>query len=218
MVKLEDPTVPYADVIPRWRRERSGTAADVFRLGAPGYDWRATYAEPGTPVVIAASDSALSSAEAEDTVKVIGTVGGLLADLGFQVYAARAMSGGDLQPSLVIWVGGSAMSADECARLEALDAPGVSVAACPVNLAGWRHIDAEEVGDWRTFAKRFVAEVAGLVEVPEQAFVSNAVSNEPRRTGPDDAGSSAPEQTANPHEHGRTRTRPHPPGHHPSGS
>jgi hypothetical protein len=209
MVKLEDPTVPYADVIPRWRRERSATAADVFRLGAPGYDWRATYAGPGTCVVIAASDSALSSAEDEDTVKVIGTVGGLLADLGFQVYAARAMTGGDLRPSLVIWVGGTATSADERTAISALDAPGVSVAACPVNLPGWRHIDAEEVGDWRTFAKRFVAEVAGLVDVPEQAFVSNAVSNEPRRTGPDDAGRGPGETGADLHEHGRSRTRQH---------
>ena len=38
--------------------------------------------------------------------------------------------------------------------------------------------------------------------------VSNNLSNEPRRTGPDDAGRADPESAADLHQHGRRRTRP----------
>lgn len=207
MVKLEDPTLPYADVIPRLRRERTADAVEVFRLGAPGYDWRATYREPGTRVVIAASNAALSSAEADDTIKAIGTVGGLLADLGFQVYAARAMTGGDLEPALLIWVGGSATSTEERDDLRRVALPGVSVALYPVGAPGWRHIDVDDVADWRSFAKRFVADVASLVDVPEKAFLSNNLSNEPRQTDPDDVGQAIVDTVADLHKHGRTRMK-----------
>lgn len=208
MVKLEDPTLPYADVVPRRRRERAASDGQAFRLGAPGYDWRATYSTPGSRVVIAASDCALSPTEVEDTVKVIGTVGGLLADLGFQVFPAKAMTGGDLWPSLLTWVGGSATAAEERDRLRVIGAPGVSVAPCPLGMPGWQHVDVREIGDWRSFATQFIAAVAALVEVPEAAFLSNDLSNEPRRTDPDVTGRRPGEKPADLHQHGRRRTRP----------
>jgi hypothetical protein len=213
MVKLEDPTLPYADVIPRRRRERAASDGQAFRLGAPGYDWRTTYSTPGSRVVIAASDCALSPAEVEDTVKVIGTVGGVLADLGFQVFPAKAMTGGDLRPSLLIWVGGSATATDERDQLGLIHAPGLSVAPCPLGMPGWRHVDAGKVDDWRRFVKQFIAAVAALVEVPEASFLSNNLSNEPRRTDPDDAGRTSADKAVDQHQRGRRRTRPD--GRHP---
>jgi len=48
--------------------------------------------------------------------------------------------------------------------------------------------------------------------------VSNNLSNEPRRTVPDDGGQTAGESAADLHEHGRRRTRPDGRGPHSSGS
>ncbi len=48
--------------------------------------------------------------------------------------------------------------------------------------------------------------------------VSNNLSNEPRRTGPDDGERTGAETSADLHEHGRRRTRQHPPGRASSGS
>jgi len=127
MVKLEDPTIPYADVIPRRRRDRATPDGQSYRLGAPGYDWRAVYSEPGTRVVIAARERALSEVTVEDSVKVIGTVGGLLVDMGFQVFPAKAMTGGDLRPSLIVWIGGDTTATEERAHLAAGAILGVSV-------------------------------------------------------------------------------------------
>jgi hypothetical protein len=67
-------------------------------------------------------------------------------------------------------------------------------------------------GDRVQFVRRFVAAVASLVEVPEAAYVSNNLSNEPRRTGPDGAGREAAGNVADLHEHGRRRTTTDPAG------
>jgi len=48
--------------------------------------------------------------------------------------------------------------------------------------------------------------------------VSNNLSNEPRRTGPDDAGRTGAEQPSDLHEHGRRRTHPDGPNPDSSGS
>ena len=57
-----------------------------------------------------------------------------------------------------------------------------------------------------------------LVEVPEAAYVSNNLSNEPRRTEPDDDGRAAARDVADLHEHGRRRTTTDPPGRQTAGS
>ena len=159
----------------------------MFRLGASGYDWRATYGEPGTR---AASASALAPAEAERTTRVIGTVGGLLADLGSQVFAARAMTGRDLRPSLLIWVGGTSTSNAEREELRTIGVPGISVALNPVSMDRWRHIDSGEVDDWRRLARRFVAEVGGLVELPHDPKASGSTAGSATDDGRRDGRSS----------------------------
>lgn len=51
------------------------------------------------------------------------------------------------------------------------------------------------------------ASVEGYLERHGFGNVSNNLSNEPRRTGPDDAGQTDPETDADLHQHGRRRTR-----------
>ncbi len=75
MVKLEDPTVPFAGVVARRRRERAGADSEVFRLGAAGRDWEAIYSDPGSKVVLGASDVALGVGRVERTLQVLGAVG-----------------------------------------------------------------------------------------------------------------------------------------------
>jgi hypothetical protein len=188
MVKLEDPTVPFAGVVARRRRERAAADADAFRLGAPGHDWHAIYVEPGPKAVVGASAKALDADSVERTVQLIGSVGGLLADLGFQVCPASALTGGTLRPSLLAWVDAGDTAADERRRLEALGAPGVVIGSCAAAPAGWGRIDADEFEDRNLVTRHFVDEVAPLVDLPYAGNVSNNLSSEPRRTGPDDGG------------------------------
>jgi hypothetical protein len=63
-------------------------------------------------------------------------------------------------------------------------------------------------GDRAQFVRQFVAADASLVEVPGAAYVSNNLSNEPRRTEPDDGGRAAARNIADVHEHGRRWTTP----------
>lgn len=60
-------------------------------------------------------------------MQVIGAVGGLLADLGFQVCPASALTAGTLRPSLLAWVDAGDTTADELRELEALGAPGIVI-------------------------------------------------------------------------------------------
>jgi hypothetical protein len=164
MVKLEDPTVPFAGVIARRRRERAATDAVAFRLGTSGRDWEAIYSEPGVKAVVGATDRALDTAHAERTLQVIGAMGGLLADLGFQVCPASALTAGTLRPSLLAWVVAGDSPTDE---LRALGAPCIVIGPCQAAPAHWACIDASEFEKRNQFIRRFVAEVSRLVDLPD---------------------------------------------------
>lgn len=215
MVKLEDPTVPFAGVIARRRRERAVTDAPAFRLGTPGRDWQAIYSEPGVKAVVGASNRALDTDHAEHTLQIIGAMGGLLADLGFQVCPASALTAGTIRPSVLAWVVAGDPLADE---LHALATPGIVVGTCPAAPADWACIDASEFDKRDQFIRRFVAEVSRLVDLPDVGNVSNNLSNERRRTGTDDGGRAPAETPADLHRHEPRRTPPDPPGRHPSDS
>ena len=58
----------------------------------------------------------------------------------------------------------------------------------------------------------------GFLGEGETANVSNNLSNEPRRTGPDDGGRTVAETAADLHRHGRRRTTADPPGRRSAGS
>ena len=215
MVKLEDPTVPFAGVVARRRRERAATDALAFRLGTPGRDWQAIYSEPAVKAVVGASDRALDADPVEHTLQVIGAMGGLLADLGFQVCPASALTAGTVQPSVLAWVTAGDALADE---LLALAAPCIVIGACPAAPTHWACIDASEFDNRNQFIRRFVAEVARLVDLPDGGNVSNNLSNELRRTGKDDGGRAPADTPADLHEHGRRRTTTDSPGRRTAGS
>ena len=93
-----------------------------------------------------------------------------------------------LPPSLLVWVAGETTTPEEHERLSSLGVPGVWIGSGTDSVEGWAHVEPQVFGDRVQFVRRFVAAVASLVEVPEAAYVSNNLSNEPRRTGPDDGG------------------------------
>lgn len=163
MAKLADPTIPFAGVVARRRRERAAADGQTFRLGTVGHDWASIYREPGSKVVIGASDAALGRDDLEHTVKIIGAAGGVLADLGFQVCPVSALTDGRLGPSLIVWVGGPDTTAHERDQLAALCVPGVWIGSCIEAPHGWRRIDSSEFDDRNQFIRRFAAAVTELV-------------------------------------------------------
>jgi len=218
MVKLVDPTLPFAGVVARHRRERAGTAAATFGLWASTRDWRAVYPDATAVAGIGASEQALRDPDVDLTQQVIGGSGGLLVDLGFQVCAIGAITSGMLPASLLVWVAGGTTKPEERERLSSFGVPGVWIGSGTDSVDGWAYVEPQVFGDRVQFVRRFVAAVASLVEVPEAAYVSNNLSNEPRRTGPDDGGRPVPETPADLHEHGRRRTTTDPPGRQTAGS
>ncbi len=109
-------------------------------------------------------------------------------DLGFQVCPIGAITNRMLPPTVVVWIAGDDTTPEERAQLAALGVPGLWIGRGSDAVEGWGHLDPDLFGDRVHFVRQFVAAVASRVEVPEPAFVSNNLSNEPRRTGPDDAG------------------------------
>ncbi len=208
MVKLEDPTLPFAEVVARRRREQAATDAATFGLWAATHDWRTVYPEPTAVAGIGASEQALRDPEVDLTQQLIGASGGLLVDLGFQVCPIGAITNRMLPPTVVVWIAGDDTTPEERAQLAALGVPGLWIGRGSDAVEGWGHLDPDLFGDRVHFVRQFVAAVASRVEVPEPAFVSNSLSNEPRRTGPDDAGRADAESGRDLHQHGRRRTRP----------
>ena len=217
MVKLEDPTLPFADVVARHRREQAPRAAATFGLWASTQDWRAVYPEPIAVAGFGASERALSNAHIDLTQRLTGASGGLLVDLGFQLCPIAAITSGMLPAALLVWIGDGS-TPDEHQQLAALGVAGLWIGRRTDGIEGWAHLEAELFGDRVGFTRQFVAAVASLVEVPEAAHVSNNLSNEPRRTGPDDGGRAAAGNVADLHEHGRRRTTTDPPGRQTAGS
>ena len=218
MVKLVDPTLPFADVVARHRREQAGAAAATFGLWASTPDWRTVYPEPTAVAGIGASELALREPAVDLTQRLIGGSAGLLVDLGFQVCPVGAITSGMLPPSLLVWVAGETTTRQEREKLSSLNVPGVWIGSEGEAADGWARIEPAVFGDRAQFVRQFVAAVASLVEVPEAAYVSNNLSNEPRRTGPDGAGREAAGNVADLHEHGRGRTTTDRPGRQTAGS
>ena len=132
-------------------------------------------------------------------------------DLGFQVCAIGAITSGMLPASLLVWVAGGTTKPEERERLSSFGVPGVWIGSGTDSVDGWAYVEPQVFGDRVQFVRRFVAAVASLVEVPEAAYVSNNLSNEPRRTGPDDGGRTVAETAPDLHRHGRRRTTADPP-------
>jgi len=204
MVKIQDPTVAFSQVVTARRQSTAASTGERFRLGLHGLECGSVSPAAERAAVIGASAWALKAEQVEGTVELIGLVGGLLADLGFQVCPIGA-DARPQRPSLVVWVCGDETESDEYRQLAAMGVPGLSIGSCVEGLDAWSFITTDEVEDRNEFIRFFVDEVEALLSAPN---VSNNLSNEPRRTDPDDAGRPDAEKAADLHQHGRRRTRP----------
>ena len=170
MVKLVDPTLPFADVVARRRREQAGTAATTFGLWASTHDWRTVYPEPTAVAGIGASELALRDSAVDLTQRLIGGSAGLLVDLGFQVCPVGAITSGILPPSLLVWVAGETTTPEEREQLLSFNIPGVWIGSGAEAADGSASIEPRVFGDRAQFLRQFVAAVASLVEVPDVKF------------------------------------------------
>jgi len=211
MVKLEDPTLPFADVVARHRRHQAPRAAAAFGLWSSTHDWRAVYPEPTAVAGVGASQGALSPPHIDLTQRLAGAIGGLLVDLGFELCPIGAISNGMLNAALVVWIAGDATTPEERQQLIDFGVPGVWVGRCADAIEGWAHLEPEIFGDRVVFTRQLVAAVGSVVD----GNVSNNLSNEPRRTGPDGGGRAIVDKAADLHQRGRTRTRPDGAAHNP---
>jgi hypothetical protein len=173
MVKIQDPSIAFSQVVASRRRSRAASTGERFRLGLHGLECGSTSPAMERAAVIGASAWALKAEQVEGTVELIGLAGGLLADLGFQVCPIGADSRPQ-RPSVVVWICGDETESDEYRQLAAIGVPGLSIGSCVDGLDDWSFITTEELEDRNEFIRFFVAEVEALLEA---AIVSNA----PRR-------------------------------------
>lgn len=173
-MKLHDPTAPFADVIARRRRERAASDSECFRFGG-----RPPAGQPrpssGPVAVVGASDWALAPSRAERTLAHIGALGGLLADLGYDVYAVSSLAALDARPVFVGWVGGDETPAEH-EQLVALDAPGLSVGAVVDGIESWGSIEPDEHRGSIEFVRAALHEIRRLTDPDEPSTGSSTGS------------------------------------------
>jgi hypothetical protein len=162
-VKIQDPTVAFSHVVTARRRGRAALTAERFRLGIHGLECGSASPPSDRAAVVGASAWALKAEQVEDTVELIGVVGGLLADLGFQVCPI----GADVRPprpSIVWWICVDETESDEYLKLVAMGVPGLSLGSCVDCLDDWSFISTDELEDRSEFIRLFVAEVEALLD------------------------------------------------------
>lgn len=72
----------------------------------------------------------------------IGPLGGLLAELGVDVYAVSSLPGRETRPAFVSWVGGGETTSEH-EYLAAIEAPGLSIRSDFRGAQAWRGIEPE---------------------------------------------------------------------------
>lgn len=163
MVRVEDPTIPYSKIVPERRRSRMFTAGEQFRLDVDGRGASGLRRSTDRTAAIAASASALKGEQLEQTLLIIGFVGGLLADSGVRSYPIGAPTDGAERPSLVVWVSADETRADEYERLAAIGAPGLSIGSRVDGLDGWHNVEGEQLTDRHLFTRHVAASIAAVL-------------------------------------------------------
>lgn len=160
-MQVSDPTVKFSGVVANRRRSRAATCGERFRLGDHALDLGRP-SEPLEGAVIAASAAALTEERLEQTVEIIGIVGGLLADLGFGVCAAGA-EGQRPRPAPIVWVGGDETRPDEHERLDAMGVPGLWLGPGVAGLGGWASVEPGDPDSRDDFLRSVVDEIGRLL-------------------------------------------------------
>ena len=138
-MKLEDPVAPFRGIVAKHRRAHAAGNAERMRFGGPAPTPRPS---AGPVAVLGASEWALDETRVERTLAYIGALGGLLADLGYDVFAVSSLPGLDARPAFVGWVGGGETTSEH-EQLEAIGAPGLSIGPAPPGAQAWRSIEPE---------------------------------------------------------------------------
>jgi len=160
-MQVRDPTVRFSGVVADRRRSRSATCGEWFRLG----DHAPDLGRPRAPLegaVIGASARALTEEHLDQTVAIIGVVGGLLADLGFRVSAAGT-EGQLRRLALIVWVGGDETRPDEHERLDAMGVPGLWLGPGVAGLGGWASVEPGDPDRRDDFLRSVVDEIGRLL-------------------------------------------------------
>ena len=159
-MKLQDPTIPYSTVIARRRAARAGTDGERFRLGSQCF----TAPPAGNrTAVVAVSARALQADRVEDALSYVGLVGGILADLGFEVVAVASVADDGPAPALVAWITGGETSPDEAAQLGAIGTRGLAIGS-GAHPPGWGVVDPDDHDDDLDLVAAVVAEARSVTD------------------------------------------------------
>lgn len=145
MVKLEDPVAPFKGIVAEYRRTRPAPDTAIFRFGGHT-PTRHLRPSKGPIAVVGASDWALDPARAEKTFAYIGALGGLLADLGYDIYSLGSLPELDRRPSFIGWVGGEESELEQ-AQLEALGVPGLVIGPAVDGVASLGNVEPDDHPD-----------------------------------------------------------------------
>ncbi len=174
-MKLEDPVAPFRGIVAEYRRTRPAPDTEIFRFGghAPTHHVRPS---KGPVAVLGASDWALDASRAEKTFAHIGMLGGVLADLGYDVYTLGALPAIDRHPSFIGWIGGEE-SELERAQLDALGVPGLTVGRAVDGVALLGNVEPDDHPDSIALIRNAFDEIRRLTA--EDAARSDEPGNDP---------------------------------------
>lgn len=177
-MKLEDPVAPFRGIVAKHRRAHATSNAERMRFGGPA---PAPRPSAGPVALLGASEWALDEARVERTLAYIGLLGGLLADLGYDVFAVSSLPGLDARPAFVGWVGGRETTSEH-ERLAAIDAPGLSIGPLPLEAQAWGSIEPEGPPTDIEFIRSTLDEIRRLTDgeqAPEDAVEPSDPSTVP---------------------------------------
>ena len=175
MVRLEDPVAPFRGIVANYRRAHAASNAERMRFGGTAPEPRPS---TGPVAVLGASEWALNEIRIERTLAYIGMLGGLLADLGYDVFAVSSLPGLDCRPSFVGWVGGQETTSEH-EQLVAFDAPGLSIGPVPQGAQAWGSIEPEGPPTDIEFIRSTLQEIRRLTDdspIPPDAVERGEVS------------------------------------------
>lgn len=207
-MKLEDPVAPFRGIVAKHRRAHAAGNAERMRFGGPA---PAPRPSAGPVAVLGASEWALDETRVERTLAYIGALGGLLADLGYDVFAVSSLPGLDARPAFVGWVGGGETTREQ-EQLVAIGAPGLSIGPAPHGTHAWRSIEPEGPPTDIEFIRSALHEIRRLTDaelnaVDEGADSSTASSTVRSGTGSNETAPSGYAEARNPSSRARSGTQ-----------
>lgn len=162
-MKLQDASIAFADVVPTRRRLRAEEIGSRFRLGLDGLECGSQASPETRTALIGASAWSLKTERIEETVEIIGLVGGLLCDIGLTVCPV----GADVpthRPDLIVWVCGDETRADEYEQLVRIGSRGIAIGSCVEGLDDWDAIELDVLHARTAFIDEFADAVASQLD------------------------------------------------------